>query len=198
MCFRNPFAINLPLSMTHRWLLYFASLLSATGLLAQEKPPASAEEYEKAFEWRVRQEVLNGVYIPEDLGDAFAQFNRLIDKESKQRFKNVPEEIAARKLHFSLGRWIIHNWGFYGGSRLSAYLQDIGLSYPDDMARLLIITYHRYLNKKDLDVKNLVTHFQEMRRQEYLEEIQEGEILHEETRQRPRPDSTTTKGNGKP
>ncbi len=182
--------------MIDQRLLHLALLLFSSSLLAQEKPPASEKEYEEALEWRTRQEILNGVYIPKDLGEVFAQLNRLIDGQSRQRFKNVPEDMAAKKLHFSLGRWMIHNWGFYGGSRLSVYLQKIGLTYPDDMARFLMITYHRYLNKNDLEVQKLAAHFQEMRQKEYLEELQQGEILHEETRQRPRPDSTSTKGDG--
>jgi len=183
--------------MNYTWLLHLALLISTTGLLAQEKPPATEGEYEAALEWRTRQEVLNGVYIPKDLGEVFSELNRLTDAESKQQFKSVSEDKAAHKLHFSLGRWMIHNWGFYGGSRLSVYLEKLGLTYPDDMARFLIISYHRYLNKEDLQVKEQVEYFKEKRKQEHLEGLQEGEILHEEIRQRPRPDTTLTKGNGK-
>lgn len=160
---------------------------------AQQKPPTTEEEYEKAFEWRIRQDMLNGVYIPKDLGEVFTELNRLINADSKQKFKSAAEEVAARKLHFSLGRWMIVNWGFYEGSRLSEYLRKSGLTYPDDMARFLIISYHRYLNKKDLQVKEQIAAFQEMRKKEYEAERLKGELIHEETRQRERPDSTRQK-----
>jgi len=110
---------------------------------------------EKQYQQRIEKDVINGVYIPADLAECFVELNKKISKESKAKFKNMSESEAAIKLHFSLGRWIWHNWSFYEGSRLSVYLNKVGVHHPEDMARLIIITYHRYLNKKPLDVKVL-------------------------------------------
>lgn len=154
--------------------------------LAAQKPPETADEYEKAYQRRIRQELIRGVYIPKDIGDAFAQLNRLTDKESRAKFKSIPENIAVRKLHFSLGRWLIVNWGFYEGSRLTVWLNQVGLFHPDDMARFVITTYHRNLNRKSLDVKELVEQLLDARAK--MEEEQKKKssktILSEETRKR--------------
>ena len=69
----------------------------------------------------------------------------------------MDEAEANKRLHFSLGRWIWHNWSFYEGSRLSVYLNKVGVNHPEDMAQVILITYHRYLNKKPLQVKELAT-----------------------------------------
>lgn len=152
------------------------------GVLSAQKPPETLEEYEKAYQYRIRQEYLYEVYIPKDLTDAFIQLNKLIDEPSKQKFKSLDEEEATSRLFFSLGRWISHNWGFYGGSRLSHFLKGLGLSHPDDMARFIILTYHRNLNRQPLDVKPLVEKFQADRRKEQEERREQGTVIHKETR----------------
>ncbi len=162
------------------FLIFFAPVLS----FAQEKLSPD-EIHERRYQKRIKQEYLEGVYIPKDLGDVFVRLNKLIDPKSKGKFKRLPEEEAGTRLHFSLGRWIIYNWGFYEGSRLSHYLKGLGLSYPDDMARFIIITYHRYLNDEQLNVKALSQQLVERRKEEWREEMREGEILHKETRKRP-------------
>ncbi len=143
-----------------------------------------SDPYEKAYQDRIKKTTLNGVYIPKDLTDCFIQLNRLTDDESKAKFKNMPEEDASRKLHFSLGRWMIYNWSFYEGSRLSVYLSKLGLSNPDDMAQFIIITYHRNLNRKKLDIKPLIDHYQAKKEKRIEERRQKGTIIHEETRKR--------------
>jgi len=160
-------------------------LLSAT-TYAQDKPAVKKDKFEtdfdKEYQRRIQKECLYRVYIPKDLADAFVNLNRLTDKESIAKFKNASEEDAAIKLRASLGRWMTYNWGFYRGSRLSHYLKKIGLSHPEDMAQFIIITYHRNLNKKKLDVKALIESIQANRQKEVNKRRT---ILHEETRQRP-------------
>ncbi|NRA52230.1 MAG: hypothetical protein HRU12_24130 [Phaeodactylibacter sp.] len=148
-----------------------------------QKPVTSESEYDKAYARRIQQEYLYGTYIPKDLSDAIVQLNKLADRGSLQKFRMAPEEEAVRKLHFSLGRWIILNWGFYEGSRLSHALKDMGLHHPDDMARLIIRSMHRSLNKKPIDVKVQVEEFQAFREAERQKRMESVEILYEEKRQ---------------
>ncbi|MBK8705690.1 MAG: hypothetical protein IPN33_20420 [Saprospiraceae bacterium] len=96
----------------------------------------------------------------------------------------MAEPDAARKLHFSFGRWIIHNWGFYGGSRFSHFLKGLGIHHPDDMAQFVIVSYHRNLNRKPLDVKAQITYYQEKRAKENEEKLKKGKVLHQETRKK--------------
>lgn len=153
--------------------------------LSAQRPPQNDAEFEKAYERRIRQEQLHGVYIPKDLADVFVQLNRKIDKESQVAFRSMSEEDAVNKLYFSLGRWIIHNWGFYGGSRLSAYMKrSFDVHHPEDMAAFLIIAYHRNLNRNPLEIKQLIEFFREKKAKDEEARRAKGTVIHEETRQR--------------
>ena len=156
------------------------------GLGTAQNPPSTEEQYDKKYESRIKQEFIYGVYIPKDLADSFEQLNKLIDKNSKKKFAEVPEEVAVKKLHFSLGRWIIYNWGFYEGSRFSHYLKKMGIFHPDDMARFVIIAYHRYCNKEDLNVKELLEDFKVKQEKEKEARKNKGTVIHEEKKKRPK------------
>lgn len=166
------------------WISLLLGCWAFSPALAQQKPPENDKEFEEAYAWRIRQEYLYEVYIPKDLTDAFIQLNKLIEKPAIEKFKNMPEADAARKLHFSFGRWIIHNWGFYGGSRFSHFLKGLGIHHPDDMAQFVIVSYHRNLNRKPLDVKTQITYYQEKREKENEERLKKGAVLHEEVRKK--------------
>ncbi len=150
--------------------------------ISAQKPAETEAEFDKAYAWRIKQEVLDGIYIPKDLTDAFIQLTKLTEKTSRDKFKQTPEDVAARKLFFSLGRWMIVNWSFYEGSRLSEFLRTLGLHHPEDMARFIMITWHRSLNQGSLDVKNLVEQLEAKRKEELKEYLEKGEMLHQETR----------------
>ena len=103
-------------------------------------------EYEANYNARIKLEMINGVYIPFDLQDAFAELSRLSAPEGLTDFKSAPEDSIRRKLHFGLGRWIMINWGLEEGSRISDYMKKHGVALPDDMVEVIIITWHRHLN----------------------------------------------------
>lgn len=167
----------------HYFIAVFALLFALQTGSAQPPagPPETREQYERAYQRRIKQERLYGIYIPKDLADAFNELNKKIDAESEQKFKSAPEDVVADRLFFSLGRWIIHNWGFYGGSRFSVYLKDLGLSHPDDMARFIIITYHRNLNRVPLEVKPLLETLRTARQETIRARKRRGTVIHEET-----------------
>ena len=130
-------------------------VLSFLLTLATTHAYSQKSNFEKQYQERITKEVINGVYIPQDLAECFQELNKKTSEESRRKFKAMPEAEAATKLHFSLGRWIWYNWSLFEGSRLSVYLNKVGVHHPEDMAKLIIISYHRYLNKKPLEVKSL-------------------------------------------
>ena len=168
----------------NRTILFIAIFysISLNGFSQKTEDP-----YQKKYEWRIRQEVLYGVYIPRDVNDALIQLTRLTDEESKAKLKNMAEEEVVKKLYFSFGRWMSHNWGFHEGSRLTVYFQKMGIYAPDDMTRFMMILFHRNLTKKPLDIKELVLQIQENAERKKQERQNKGTILHEEIRQRERP-----------
>ena len=109
---------------------------------------------------------INGVYIPKDIAEAYDEFIHLSPDESIAQFKLMDEVIAAKKLHFGIGRWMIVNWSFYEGSRLSHVLREAGLLHPDDMAGVLIRVFHRKLNGNPENLENLVSEYKAIRVEE--------------------------------
>jgi hypothetical protein len=171
----------------HQQLLWLCLLLAVLppSVYAQQGPPVNETEFEDKYEWRVRQERLYGVYVPADLGEAFVQLNQKSDASGRANFKALSEQQAATLPFFSLGRWMAVNWGFYGGSRFTAYLNQLGLHHPDDMIRFMLVMYHRHLNGTALDPRPVVVGLLELRQQAETERLlKNGEILHEETRKR--------------
>jgi hypothetical protein len=160
-------------------------------LLAQSKgqpegPPDTEAEFEKQYQERITKDRLFNVYIPKNLEDAMLQLDKNIPREMQEKYKSVPEDTICMIMHNRLGVWIINNWGFYGGSRLSHYLRSAGVSFPDDMADLILIAYHRHLHGKTVTMRELAKPFREKRKKEREKEIKEGKILKEEKRIRPR------------
>lgn len=128
-----------------------SQILVVIGLLMLVSPAAWSQteaEMEANYAKRIKEEMLFGVYIPADLEDAYRELERLSDPQGLVEFKSAPEDSIRRKLHFGFGRWIVSNWGLEEGSRISHYLKQIGISVPDDMVRVIIVTWHRRLNGK--------------------------------------------------
>lgn len=167
-------------------LTLFFFLLPATRFFAQEGPANDEKEFEKQYQERIKKDKLNGVYIPKNLDDAILQLNKIISAESQAKIKAIPEDSVCHALHSRLGQWIILNWGFYGGSRMSHYLKSAGVTFPDDMADFLLLAYHRSLNGKPVQIKELVIGFKEKRKKEFEEEKKKGKVISEETRKKNR------------
>ena len=149
-------------------LLVFAVISSSnTQVFAQQGPANSLAEYQKNYEYRIKQAYLNDTYIPEGLTDAFIQLKKLIGREDLTKFKAAPETSIKNIGQYSLADWIVHNWGFHGGSRLSHFLKNIGLTHPNDMAAFVIITFHRSLNDLPLDAKPLADLLKEERKEKF-------------------------------
>lgn len=168
-------------------ILFFCGNISAQPPAKKNddsKPISTEDAFEKEYQKRIKKNKLFGVYIPKDLADAFVQLNKLIDKSSQAKFKSMSEADAAKKLHFSFGRWIIHNWGFYGGSRYSHYIKSLSIHHPEEMAAFTIIMYHRFLNKRKLNVKEYVEAHKANKEAEKKEQLKEAKILKSYKRKR--------------
>ena len=140
-------------------LMFVMAFAQKPDVIVNPNKPKS-NKAEDVYHWRIKQEKLDNVYIPADLAECFIELDEKISTASKEKFKAVDELTVMRKLHYSLGRWIWYNWGFYQGSRLSVYMNKVGVHQPEDMADFIVISYHRYLNKKPLDPKQLVEFFE--------------------------------------
>ena len=110
---------------------------------------------------RIKLDSLNGVYIPKDLEDCFAQINSFWNDTTKTKVKNWTESEFSANAHFGFGMWMRNNWQLWGGSRLSKYFNDLGIYHPDDMSGIILDSYHRYLNNKDIKLEEQIEHYQD-------------------------------------
>jgi hypothetical protein len=143
-------------------------------------PPSDEKEFERQYQERIKKDRLYGIYIPKNLDDALLQLDKLLSPQKQAELMMMHQDSVVKKLHNSLGRRIIDNWGFYNGSRMSHYLRSAGVTYPDDMADFIILAYHNKLNGKPVVLKDLVKQFRDKRRQEFESRKKRGKIIKEE------------------
>lgn len=141
-----------------------AFFLLSLGLKAQKFTRGEAE-YLQQYEKNIKKSRINGVYIPATLKDAFDELTELSTAEARAKFKSGEERLVSERLSRGLGQWMIVNWNFFEGSRFSHYLKtELGVNHPEDMAQVVMIAFHRYLNERPLGVKELSKEFEEKRR----------------------------------
>lgn len=99
--------------------------------------------------------------IPNNLYGCFENLNKIMDSaEDAEWFKNAPEEEAVTSSHFGLGGWIRNNWSLWNkGTPLYEYFKNLGLWHADDMSSVILTSYHRFLNKKDINLNEQIEHY---------------------------------------
>jgi hypothetical protein len=103
---------------------------------------------------KLDKDTLNGVYIPKDINECMTELDRLLDKESKDKFMNQEEgKAVANAYRPGVGLWIRNNWGLWGGSRLQKYFFDKGAKDPEGISWIILTCYHRHLNGRPLDLE---------------------------------------------
>ena len=127
----------------------FTILISAITILSIDAQtfPNTRTELDSVYAKNIKMSKLYGVYIPRNVDDAHRRLNKLTPESAIKKFMNAPDEVeVSKKLHLGIGRWMVVNWNFEEGSRLSHHLKKLGVLHPDDMAQFLLRTYYRKLN----------------------------------------------------
>ncbi len=184
--------------MSGKWMILGLLLVVVAGSEAQKMTPRGIQDtlnepkdtllkedpFEQQYQKNILKSRINGIYIPKDLYDSFEQLKRLMDQPTLLQFQTLPEERAGRKLYLVM--WLVENWHFREGSRLSHLIRQLGITYPEHMAHFIVITFHRHLNKKDLGIKERVEFYKEKEKEafEKTKKNQKKEVIHEEKRKR--------------
>jgi hypothetical protein len=124
---------------------------------------------------RFTADSLRGIYIPINLEDCFTQINSLWSDSIKTVVKQRTEDEFTGKMHFGFGMWMRNNWQLWGGSRLSKYFNSLEIYHPDDMSGIILVSYHRYLNNKDIQLDEQIKYYKDYwanSKKEELERIQ--------------------------
>ena len=99
---------------------------------------------------------IDGVYIPKNLEDAITEVNGFYSDSLKTEVKKLSENEFIGQYHMGTGLYMRNNWGLWSGSRLSRYFKRKGIKHPDDMSGIVLRSFHRKLNGKNIEFKNQV------------------------------------------
>lgn len=105
------------------------------------------EEEKKEYKRRIVADSIEGVYIPKNIEECFAQLNILLKPKDIKELKNLDNRSETIIYHHGFGTWLRNNWGLWYGSRLKLYLENKGLDHPDDMSSTILEYYYDWLNE---------------------------------------------------
>lgn len=119
--------------------------------------------------WRAEDKVrystdtLRGVYIPKDLEDCFKQIDSFWNDTVKNEVRTMTSSEFGGNTHFGIGLWMRNNWQLWGGSRLSKYMNDLGIYHPDNMSGTILSLYYKYLTEEEFDLAKEIEKIKEQR-----------------------------------
>jgi len=120
---------------------------------------------------------LRGIYIPKDINECFTQIDKFWSDSTKKQVKSWTENEFTAKAHLGFGTWMRNNWGLWGGSRLSKYFNDMGISNPEDMSGIILASYHRYLLDNPVNLNEQLNFYKDYwakaRREDTVRKIKE-------------------------
>lgn len=98
---------------------------------------------------------------PSNISECFDVLDSIVTSSEDQNwFKDSSENDVVLLTHNGLGEWIRNNWNLWNkNSILYLYFNKLGLSHADDMSTLIIRSYHRMINNKELDIIEQVNKF---------------------------------------
>lgn len=96
---------------------------------------------------------------PKTLEQTFQYLNLMFDDTSKYTFMTLPEDIAVSRLHFGFGMYLRNSWGLWRHSQLHQYFDSIGVFHADDMSGIILTSYHRYLNKRPIQLDSQINYY---------------------------------------
>ena len=95
---------------------------------------------------KIKQDSLNGVYIPKNIKECFRELDSILSNDDIQSIKKLENRDETIMFHHGLGTWLRNNWGLWGGSRLQQYFIERKINHPDSMSSTILEYYYDWLN----------------------------------------------------
>lgn len=130
-------------------------------IIKRQKKPVDAQ-VDSFLKAQAKMTHIDGIYIPKDLFDCFKELDKAMDEDVRDKFIKFSDAEVDKRTHASLGMWIKRRWALDGGSRLAQYFNKMGVPHAEYMVGIIIQSYHRHLNKRDLQIKEQVEHFRKL------------------------------------
>ena len=105
--------------------------------------------------------------VPKNLNECYEVLDEMnmsdLDSWLKQN-----EDKAMGVAHHGLGMWLRNNWDLWSVSKtpfwedtLPGYFNKMGIKHPDDMSGIILKSYHRHKNGKDIKLEEQVKMYQD-------------------------------------
>lgn len=120
------------------------------------------------------EEELKEIEQPTDLEDSFKHLDKILKDNSE--LKNIAEDKVLGMAHFGLGMWLRNNWYLWWSKKLAEefkeknypqdkpllvkmFNDDMNIHHADDMSSIIILSYHRHLNNKPLELEKQIKRY---------------------------------------
>jgi len=96
--------------------------------------------------------------IPKELQISFDFIQQNWTREQIDSFKNTAEEDAVIDQHFRMGRFLRNNLLRHhdNSKRIKGFFAELGIFHLDDISSIILTSYHRTLNGKDIQLESQV------------------------------------------
>lgn len=96
---------------------------------------------------------------PKDLNHCFKALDEM-QAQDQTSWLQMNEDDALSLSHHDIGQWIRNNWGLWEEKgELYLHFVSLGIKHPDDMSGIILTSYHRHKNNKDLNLKEQVKRY---------------------------------------
>lgn len=101
-------------------------------------------------------------YIPKDLNDALTYLKCTWSDKDMEEFKSKREQDAVTELHMGIGLGIRNSWNLWEGKNsIYCFFKSMGVSHPDDISSIILTSFHRQLNLKDIELENQIQYYKD-------------------------------------
>jgi len=97
--------------------------------------------------------------IPKNIVECIAVLEATVPSEIVEKFIGT-DETSVYEFHHTIGRQLRNNWGLWQNSPLSQWFFSIGVYHADDMSGIIFTTFHRYINKRQIDLAGQVVYYE--------------------------------------
>jgi hypothetical protein len=103
-----------------------------------------------------------GRFTSVDLQECIAKLDLLLTDANKDTIRSMNEhDFAVSQHQFGLGLHILNYWGLWGKKELYYFFNSLVVPHPDNMSGLILVSYHRYLSQKDIDLNGQIRELNE-------------------------------------
>lgn len=114
--------------------------------------------------------------IPKTLEKCFVVLDETMEDNKILLIKTLEEDSILIHPKFEYMADFFHTWKLYEGSRLTKYFNKRGLDDPHDIYETILISYHRYLNNKPINLEEQIKRHTLRRENEHKEYIAKTEM----------------------